>query len=342
MDSVHDRRHPGRVVEPRADLADRPVGLGREQDGDEGRRQAQRSVDHPQPGRDRHEPHRHRRHQVQRRRGQERHPQHRAGRSPVRLPDAGHLVDLPARATEQPQRRQAGDDVEHVTRQPLPRRPLPRRAGPRRPPDERREHRQQRQRQDHHQRRRRVRHHQPDQHERRQHHGEDQRGQVRGEPRPQVVDPAGGELAPPPPARVAPLGVGVAGVEQLLPQRFDDAVRGPGRDPRRHRRDQRPHDERRRQRGQRGARRRRVLHQAGDEQPGRHQRGGVGHRPDDTERHLRHEPRQGRAGQAQQARVDRAGAHAAPTSSMRGTPPRSVSSRPLATRRRNTQYENAW
>ena len=146
----------------------------------------------------------------------------------------------------------------------------------------------------------------------------------------QVVDPAGRELTATPPARVAPLGVGVPGVEEPLAKRFDDTVRGPGGHPRCHRRDERPHHEGRREPGQRGVRRR-AVHERRDEQTGRHQRGGVGDRPDDAERHLRGHPRQRRAGEAQQAGVDGAGGagHAA-------------TSRPLATRRRNTQYDQAW
>ena len=149
-----DARHAG--VEARAQLPQRQVELGREDEDEEGRLERQAAREQAQADLDRDDGGAERADHLQHERGQERHPQHLQRRVPVLLADAADQHDLLAAAVEQLQGGQPLQHVEEVRGEPAERRPLPARERIGQAADQRHEDGDQRRGQQEHQARERV------------------------------------------------------------------------------------------------------------------------------------------------------------------------------------------
>ena len=160
---LEDREHPiggaealGGGVEVLPDEPQRQVGLGGEEQDEEGHRIGDLPLDQPEADRHRDQGHRQRREQLEGQRGQERHPQHAHGRAAVAVADGPDRRHLRLRAAEDLERRQARHDVEEVAGQQAERAPLPVHLRLRVHADEHHEHGDERQRHRDDQRREQV------------------------------------------------------------------------------------------------------------------------------------------------------------------------------------------
>ena len=130
-------------MEVGADGAQRQVGLRGEDQHEEGGLEADVAVQQPQADRDRDERDGDAGQQLQHQRGQERQTEGRHRRPPVAVGHRADGLDLRLRSAEDLERRQAGHDVEEVSRQPLQRAQLTVGVAAGRRSDEHHEHRDQ-------------------------------------------------------------------------------------------------------------------------------------------------------------------------------------------------------
>ncbi len=229
VDLLEGRRPLRRGMELRPDPAQRPVGLGRQQQHHQRRPQVQRPGRQPQPDHDRHHRDRQRGHQLQHRRGRERQPQRVQGGPAVAVGDAADGRALRAGPLVGHQRGQPVHHVDEVTRQRGQRPPAALGAVAGGQTDEHREHRHQRQRHRDDAGREQVLGGDREQRERRQHHGQHQGRQVAGQVRVDRDGPPGQQqrqLALP----GGPVAAGVeGGADQPVPQVLGDPRGGPSR-----------------------------------------------------------------------------------------------------------------
>ncbi len=131
-------------VEAGPDPAQRQIALGRQEQHDERSLEFQAASGEPQADLDGDQRHRERGDQLQRERGEERNPQCAHRGRPILLGHLANRVALRLGAAEQPQRRQALDDVEEVAAEALQNGPLARSATLGHPSDQHHEHRDER------------------------------------------------------------------------------------------------------------------------------------------------------------------------------------------------------